>query len=81
MDARTGKLYRNTPFGILVKDGNPNSEDRVYAGLSFRLDSRLLIVEGCVDEDERVAGADVRDCNRSDYDGIAPRLVLLCKLR
>lgn len=49
----TGQLYRDTPYGILVTSGNPGSKDHHYAGLSFRLDSSLLIVEGCFDVDER----------------------------
>lgn len=44
VDARTGRIFEDLPFRMVVV-GQPNQ----YRGLSFRLDSRLLIVEGFVD--------------------------------
>ena len=49
-DARTGKLYRNLPFGALNVGpylGNDNASPVKYSGESFRPDSRLLIIEAC----------------------------------
>jgi hypothetical protein len=44
VDARTGRIFEDLPFRTIVV-GRPNQ----FRGLSFRLDSRLLIVEGLVD--------------------------------
>ena len=74
VDARTGQLYRDTPYGTLVTSGNPESKDHQYAGLLFRLDSSLLIVEGCFDVDERDSEGKPVDCNRSYYNWVPPPL-------
>ena len=71
VDARTGQLYRDMPYGTL-DIMNPGSKD--YAGLSFRLDTSLLIVEGCIDVDQHPAG-----CSRSYYNWIPPLFILLRK--
>jgi hypothetical protein len=77
VDERTGRLFRDTPYGTLVTSGNPESKDHQYAGLSFRLDSSLLIVEGCFDVDARDSAGKPADCNRSYYNWIPPRFTLL----
>lgn len=43
VDVRSGHIFENLPFRV-VDVGGPNE----YRGVSFRLDSRLLIVEGLV---------------------------------
>jgi hypothetical protein len=43
VDARTGRIFENLPFAV-VQVGDPP-----FLGLSFRLRSRLLMVEGYVD--------------------------------
>lgn len=44
VDDRTGKIFEDLPFRVVVV-GGPHE----YGGLSFRLDSRLLVIEGVVD--------------------------------
>jgi len=66
VDAKTGALYRSVPFGELVTSGNPDSKDHRYAGLSFRTNSRLLVVEGCFDPDTKDPVGRI-NCNRSYY--------------
>jgi len=68
VDARTGRLYR-MPYRTL-DILNPGSED--YGGLSFQLESSLLIVEGCTSVDQHEAG-----CSRSYYNWTPPRFILL----
>jgi hypothetical protein len=70
VDAQTGQLYRKMPYGTLDTSGTK------YTGLSFRVDSSLLIVEGCIDNDQR----EQPDCSRSYYRWSAPRFVLLRKV-
>ena len=80
VDAVTGVLYRDAPFGTLVTNGNPQSKLHEYSGLSFRKDSSLLVVEGCFDVDFREAEGKPTDCSRSYYQWIAPRFNLLRKI-
>ena len=68
VDARTGRLYRMPYRALDIM--NPGSED--YGGLSFQLESSLLIVEGCTSVDQHEAG-----CSRSYYSWMAPRFILL----
>lgn len=61
-DAKNGKVYHTMPYGALeigpyVYDGH----SIVFKGLIFRVDSNLLIAEGCFDQD---AHPTVRDCAR-----------------
>ena len=69
VDARTGQIYRKMPYGTL------DIGRTRYTGLSFRKDSSLLIVEGCLDIDQRQHP----DCSRSYYRWVSPRFVLLRK--
>jgi hypothetical protein len=80
VNAKTGTLYRDAPFGTLDTSGNPQSENHQYAGLSFQKDSSLLIIEGCFDADFRDAKGEPPDCNRSYYQWVSPRFKLLRKI-
>jgi hypothetical protein len=80
VDARTGQLYRDLPYGTLVTSGNPDSKDHQYAGLSFRLDSSLLIAKGCFDMDERDSEGKPPDCDRRYYNWVPPRFKLLRRM-
>jgi hypothetical protein len=80
VDSRTGTLYRDVPFGTLDTSGNPQSENHVYAGLSFQRDSSLLVIEGCLDADFRDAKGQPPDCSRSYYQWVSPRFKLLRKI-
>lgn len=72
-----GHLYRDVPFGTLeIEEGN----SREYSGLSFRLGSTLLVVEGCLDVDERNAEGKRPDCSRSYYNWKPPKFVLLRRI-
>ena len=71
VDARTGRLYR-MPYGTL-DIMNPGSSD--YGGLSFQLESSLLVVEGCTSVDQHEAG-----CGRSYYNWTPPRLILVRRM-
>jgi hypothetical protein len=71
VDAETGQLYRHMPYGTLDTSGT------AYTGLSFRINSSLLIVEGCIDTDQ----TEQPDCSRSYYRWAPPRFVLLHKVR
>ncbi len=72
VDAGTGELYREVPYATLDLTGTK------YTGLSFRVDSSLLIVEGCLDTDEDQDHTP--ECSRSYYNWVAPRFVLLRKV-
>ena len=80
VDARTGTIYRDAPFGTLDTSRHMKTDGPKYAGLSFRKDSSLLIVEGCFDADFREANGKRPDCSRSYYQWVAPRFKLLLKL-
>ena len=69
VNARTGRLYRQMPFSTL-EIINPGSED--YGGLSYRIDSTLLIVDGCTHVRQLDSG-----CNRIYYKWVPPAFVLL----
>ena len=72
VDSVTGKLYRDMPFGILVLP----RFDRGREPYSFRLDSRLLIVQGYFDvdvPDEKAA------CSRRYYEWTGASFKLLQK--
>jgi hypothetical protein len=45
VDNRTGEIFRNTPFGE-VHFGTPVNP---YGKISYRLNSRLLVIEGRID--------------------------------
>lgn len=72
VDACSGQLYRDTPYGTLDLSGSE------YTGLSFRIDSSLLIVEGCLDTDAEQNHTP--ECSRSYYKWIPPRFILLRKI-
>jgi hypothetical protein len=61
-DARTGKLYRDLPLGAFnvgPYSGDDKSALVEYSGESFRLDSRLLIIDACRE--------DTCDCGKRYY--------------
>lgn len=73
IDSQTGRLYRG-PFGTLdVQKGN----GRYFSGLSFQLDSGLLIVEGCEDVDRRRSQGKAAECSRSYYSWEMPKFKLI----
>jgi hypothetical protein len=49
VDTATGVLYRRTPFYRLFVGGQVGNGSE-YSGLSFQVNSRLLIAEGCFGE-------------------------------
>jgi hypothetical protein len=71
VDAETGHLYRNMPYGTLDISETP------YKGLSFRIDSTLLIVEACTDADQQKQP----DCSRNYYRWVPPRFLLIHKVQ
>ncbi len=70
VDSITGKLYRHMPFGSLVLP----RLDADFEPWSFRLDSRLLIVEGYFDID--VPDKD-SECSRRYYEWFGTSFRLL----
>ena len=72
VDARNGQLYRDMPYGTLDLSGTK------YTGLSFRVDSSLLIVEGCLDTD--ADQEHTPECSRGYYHWVPPRFVLVRKV-
>lgn len=70
VDAKTGELYREMPYGTLDTSGT------AYGGLSFRIDSTLLIIEGCVDTDQQ----EIPDCSRAYYRWSPPRFIIIRKV-
>ena len=80
VDAKTGTLYRDVPFGTLDINGNPAAKNHEYAGLRFRIDSSLLIVEGCRDADFRRAKGERPDCSRSYFQWMVPGFKFLRKI-
>jgi hypothetical protein len=63
-----------------VTNGNSQSKNHKYAGLSFRKNSSLLIVEGCFDVDAGDEEGLPPDCSRSYYEWTPPRFKLLRKV-
>jgi len=51
VDAISGKLYNPRPFGALGVPFQGRADGRAYGGLGYRLDSALLIADGCPEED------------------------------
>lgn len=50
VDDRNGRIYRKMPFVTLYTGGYTSSgEFKDYGGIQYRADSRLLIIEGCID--------------------------------
>jgi hypothetical protein len=70
VDIRTGEIFENLPFRMVVV-GRPNE----YRGLFFRLDSRLLMVEGFVD------GSRIPTRSYYEWVGTRFRLIQAIKLR
>ena len=77
IDAETGRLYREMPFGTLDVNAGTTRKNHLFAGLTFRLASRLLIVEGCFDVDYRRSEGKQPRCSRSYYSWDPPRFKLL----
>jgi hypothetical protein len=73
IDSITGKLYRAAPYGTLLT----RSAQHQFSGMSYRLDSTLLIVDGCYDSDQRRAEGQSPDCFTRYYLWVAPRFKLL----
>jgi hypothetical protein len=71
-DALTGKFFRNFPaMPIDVGPGVTTSGWPAYAGEVYRLDSSLLIVDGCVE--------DTCDCGRRYYNWNGSKFNLILK--
>ena len=60
VDAVTGRIYRDMPFEMLVMPRRDTGQE-----YSFRLDSRLLIVQGYFDVD---VPTDASECSRRYYE-------------
>jgi hypothetical protein len=67
VDVRTGEIFEDLPFRLVVV-GRPDE----YGGLSFRLSSRLLVVEGLVDGSHKPT--------RSYYESFATGFQLIKKI-
>jgi len=72
IDAKSGLIYRSAPFGSLVTPGR--GTDLMF---SYRLNSSLLIAEGCFDEDLRASQGKPPDCGRKVYNWTSSGFVLL----
>jgi len=64
VDVRTGRIFENLPFRMVVA-GPPGQ----YRGVSFHLNSRLLVVEGFVDG--------LREPTRAYYEWSGAKLQLI----
>jgi len=73
VDSGTGKLYRHMPFSNLILP----SFDTDFEAYSFRLDSRLLIVQGYFDVD--IPGRHT-ECSRRYYEWTGTSFKLLRKV-
>ena len=76
VDSLTGKLYRGMPFGNLVLP-------RLDLGLepySFRLDSRLLVVQGYFDLFDVEVPDNRAECSRRYYEWTGTSFKLLQKV-
>jgi hypothetical protein len=56
VDARTGTVYDNTPFAILGLPFMGTESGRDYQGLDSKLRSRLLVADGCPEDDSNQCG-------------------------
>jgi hypothetical protein len=63
-DARTGEVIRNLPVGTIDVGPYSGAPIITYAGETHRVDSNLLVLEGCFDQD---AHPERRDCGRYFY--------------
>lgn len=52
VDATNGKVSWNTPFRILLVPYHGSQSGKEYRGLEFKRDSRLLVADGCPDEND-----------------------------
>src|SRR6185437_13966353 len=73
VDSVTGRLYRHMPFGVLVLPWS----DIGFEPYSFRLDSRLLIVQGYFDVDVPDKNS---ECSRRYYEWTGTSFKLLRKV-
>ena len=75
-DARTGKFYRQFPVGPInvgpYESAATAPPGIVYEGEQYRIDSTLLIIEGCVE--------DTCDCATRSYNWVGSRFLLILKL-
>lgn len=72
VDAQTGKLYRDCPFGTVDMYGHNEGPS-----LDFHVDSKLLIATGCFDVDFRASQGKPVICGRRYYKWEGSRFVLL----
>jgi hypothetical protein len=56
VDAHTGKVYDNVPFSILGLPYQGTESQRDYRGLVYKLGSRLLIADGCPEDEPKNCG-------------------------
>ena len=56
VDAATGKVDWNTPFRIIGMPYKGAHSGRAYDGLAYKLDSRLLVADGCPEDDNEKCG-------------------------
>lgn len=52
VDAKTGRVSWSRPFSSFAIPFQGTQSGRDYVGLDYHLDSRLLIADGCPDEDD-----------------------------
>ncbi len=81
IDAKTGHLYREAPYGTLDINAGSTRSDHSFSGLSFQLNSKLLIAEGCLDVDSRISEGKEVGCSRNYYVWEPPRFRLLRAIR
>lgn len=61
VDVKNGRIFREAPYGMMAIAGR-------FAGLSFKVNSRLLIAEGCFDNDWNDEHREPRDCGRKYFE-------------
>jgi hypothetical protein len=78
-DAQTGKMFRTFPFGTVEIGPYLNAKPVIeYSGEHYKVDSTLLIVEGCFDTDSHPKS---RDCARYYYNWTGQGFVRFYKQR
>jgi hypothetical protein len=76
-DAQSGKLFRKFSFGVVVVGPYFEGKKRIeYSGEHYRVDSTLLIVEGCLDSAEH---SKRRACARYFYNWTGENFVRVFK--
>jgi hypothetical protein len=79
VDAVSGRIYYPIPFSALALPYQGTATGRAYKGLEYRLNSALLIADGCPEENEN-ASETLKNCGTRYYKWEQQRFVLVASI-